>query len=395
MIDRATVMTFRPGIIRDYDTRMDGEYWIDFNSYSWSIQDDSRFVESDNGFRGWAGSINSSRFFTEGSFKVFHQVDEHVFFKLNFTREENYQSSHDVLLVSLGRNGIGDHNINLYGEVSLETDKDDIDFMMGVTWQPIDKLKIDFQLTALDFLNNLMNEGGGISSHQLPEKRVFDDQPFAFRLRSSYEINNYRFELFGTIDTPEKSKITFEERQFDDFTEEIQYGYWGGKIEKQWRDNFTTGVFWNMRFAEHTRVGTDENNYHVEEAHSQFGFYGLYHFNEKWRIESEAYYSKIDLKSNASNLPMELDADDWGITAKSMLFMRVKTKWEAQAGIIVDRHAATNLLEKYPLDGTNVRLAMGFRYQFKENFHVMFTTNVGLENFYNYDGSSIQLQYLW
>lgn len=395
MIDRDTILTFRPGIIRDYDKRMDDEYWIDHNSYSPSILDDSHFVESENGFRSWAGSINTSRFFTEANFKIFHQIEEHVFIKANFTREENYASEHDILLVSLGRNGLGSQKINLYGEVSLETDKDDFDLTLGISWDPIDNLKLDFQFTSLDFLNNLLNKGGGISSNQLAEKRIFDSQPYAFRLRSSYEWNQFRVELFGAIDTPEKASITFENNEFDDFTEEIQYGYWGGKIEKQWQDNFTTGIFWHMRFAEHIREGTSENSYYIEEYHAEIGIYGMYNLNERWRFESEAYYSKIDFKREKSQDLDDLDTDDWGLTLKSTVFMRVKSKWQAQAGLILDRREMTTLVEKYPLDNTNIRLAMGFRYQFKDNFYIMFTTNVGIENFYSYDGSSIQIQYLW
>ena len=389
MIDRDTVLTFRPGIIRDYDTRIDSEYWIDYNSYNYSILDDSRYVESKNGFRGWSGSINSSRFFTEGSLKVYHQIEEHVFFKLNYTRSENYQSSQDVLLLTLGRSGLGDHQINLYCDVSLETDKEDLDLNIGVTWEPINLLKLDLQLVSLDFLNNLMNKG--ISEHQQPEKRMFDRQPYAFRLRTSYEWNEFRWELFGAMDTPENSNLTFENKEFDDFKEEIKYYYGGGKIEKQWHENFATGIYWNLRSVTHNRVGRGENDYRIKEAHSQIGVYGLFRLNERWRFESETSYSKI----KAQNSLLDLDTNDWGLEAKATAFMRVKTKWEAQAGLLVDRHVVTTLLEKYPLDATNVRLAMGFRYQFKDYFYVIFTSNIGLENFYNYDGSSIQLQYLW
>ena len=393
MIDRATVLTFKPGIIRDYDTRMDEEYWIDHSSYDYSILDDSRFVESKNGFRGWSGSINSSRFFTEGSFKVAHQFEDHVYFNLNYTREENYQSDHNVMLLTIGRNGLGNQKINLYCDVSLETDKEDLDLDLGVSWEPIEKLKLDLQLVSLDFLNNLMSES--ISEHQQLEKRVFDKQPYAFRFRSSYEWNDFRFELFGASNTPEKTKLTFENKELADFTEEINYYYWGGKAEKQWWENLTTGLFWNVRSAEHIRVGRDENNYQVKEEHAQYGVYGMYKLNERWRFESEVSYTKINVFKKGVTSSIDLDTNNWGLEAKVTAFMRVQTKWQAQAGLLIDRHVMNTLLPKYPLDNKNIRLALGFRYQAKDNFYVMLTSNIGLENFFNYDGSSIQLQYLW
>gem|GEM_PF-6699908 len=393
MLQRGSVLKYKPGVIRDYKSEMDNEYWIDYNSYIYSFLDDSRFVESKNGFRALAGSINSSRFYTEGSLKLTHQFEEKGTLKVEYTREENYQSDHDILLVTLERNQIDGQRLSLYGITSLESNKEDFDIMIGATYEPIDFLKIDFQVAVLDVINNLMSDA--ISRKQLIEKREFDIQPFAFRLRSSYEWNDYRFELFGATNTQEKASITFENREFDDFTEEIRYTYFGFKAEKQWSENFTTGLIGDFRRASHIRVSSgSENNFNIRELNARMGGYALYRLNTKFRFEGEANYTKIEFERRDIS-DDDFDATDWGLDAKIMGFMKIKTRMEAQMGLLYDRRVIEVLYEDQKLSGTNVRLAMGFRYQPHEKFYFMLTTNIGLENFFSYDGSSLQFQYLW
>lgn len=393
MLDRGSVLTYKPGVIRDYKSEMDNEYWIDYNSYIYSVLDDSRFVESENGFRALAGSINSSRFYTEGSLKIAHKFEEKGTLKVEYTREENYQSEHDILLVTLERNQIADLRLSLYGITSLDSNKEDFDFILGANYEPLEKLKIDLQLAVLDVINNLMSDA--ISRKQLIEKREFDSQPFAFRLRSSYEWNDYRFELFGAFNTPEKSTIVFENREFDDFTEEIKYAYFGFKAEKQWLENLTTGLLGDVRQATHIRVSRGlDNNFNIKELNGRAGAYALYRLNKKFRFEGETNYTNIKYQKG-NNTFNEIDSNDWAFDAKVMGFMKIKTKMEAQAGLLYDRRVIQAIHEDQKLSGTNVRLALGFRYQPHENFYFMLTTNIGLENFFNYDGSSLQFQYLW
>lgn len=393
MIDRGSVMTYKPGVIRDYSPHMDNEYWIDYNSYLFSILDDSNYVQSKNGFRALAGSINSSRFFTEGSFKLEHQIEDKGFFKVEYTREENYQSEHDEFLVTLGRDQIADQKLGLYVMTSLDTYKEDLDLILGSEYEPIENLKIDFQLALLDVINNLMSDA--ITRKQLIEKRVFDSQPFAFRLRSSYEWNDYRFELFGATNTPEKSKITFENREFDDFTEEIKYYYAGFKAEKQWNDNLTTGLMGDLRQATHIRVSRGlEDNFNVEEFNGRIGVYALYRWSQKLRFESEVNYTKMKFQKG-DNVTNDLDTNDWGVDSKVMAYWLVKTKMELSTGLLYDRRVIGVIYDDTDLSGTNVRLTLGIRYQTSDNFYFKLTTNIGLENFYSYDGSSLQFQYLW
>ncbi|PCJ62990.1 MAG: hypothetical protein COA79_02415 [Planctomycetota bacterium] len=392
IIDRGDTVNKRPGIIRSYDDRMDHQYAMDFYSYNYSILEDSNYHLNDNAVRGWIGSINSSVFYTNFDFKVPYEVNEDVLFNLNFFREENYSAEHNLFIPRLTRRNIFDQKLSIHIEFTAEFIKESLDVMIGAQYKPIPSLSFSVDIAMLDFLNNSLHSGG-IKTHQQEHSRQYDTSPLGFKFQGLWKWNNYKIEAFGGSTLSEKAEIEFEESRGRDFITEMYYSYWGVLIEKAWSDDLTTGLFVNDQYADDIKTGSD--GFDITEHTLQVGAYVLKRFNERWLLEVEAVYSKLEYEKDLPTTGGNLDTDDFDVVAKAEAFWNYKEHIQLSSGLFFNRHVMEELLEDVLLTDTIVRYKFGVQYHFNDKMFIKITSNIGLDDFYSYGGSAGHISILW
>ncbi len=396
MLNRGTSLNTHRGYLRDYDSRMDEAYRIDWLSYDYLMTDDYRFHQADRGLRDWVGSINTSRFFTNLDFKLPVALNENWEFKLEFHQLESYQAEHNILLATVGRDNLFDVGLGFYMQFTAQTIKEDLDLAFGARLKR-ENLKVDWQVAFLDFVNNAIHEGNGIKKNQLHHQRTYDGLPIATRLRVEWNfLETFKLEFNGAINAFEKSTIEFKDSLGDDFTREGSFGYAQILLEKRINENLTLGAFVELGFGSDQKEGSQNEDFDLDEFRGTYDVYALYRLNEKWHFEAEVKYIQYDLQSRGSTSEDIRDNQDWGAQFAVQFLYKWKTRWHWVGGFFVDRHVLTNVLDDYDLTETNLRAKWGIRYDNTKGFYFMFTNNIDFEDsIYSYGGSSGQIGYTW
>ena len=186
------------GILRRYTAMMDHEYRIDLRSMRYSREDDAAWFASPNAVRGYAGSIDKSRFATRTDFR--HNVDLSGRLMVTFfgRQQEDLEASRFFveagLLYALG----GGHAIGI--SQSAGAYKPDLDTELYYRYD--DPLVGSFHLgiNLLDVTNNFIFDGLGVDPALEDTLRSYRVMPRLLRFRwlSSQALPVYA-EAYGGV----------------------------------------------------------------------------------------------------------------------------------------------------------------------------------------------------
>lgn len=130
---------------------MNSEYYSDYRTFQQPFNLHDKFLRSENAFDLGVGSLNSKRFLNRKRLKLNQDITKRLSFKLFYVEREDFEERRRNFLFGLGYQLNDWLELNAYGSLFYEKNKNDIGFSLDFNFSASHEFKIFINLPDYQF----------------------------------------------------------------------------------------------------------------------------------------------------------------------------------------------------------------------------------------------------
>ncbi|MEX2347517.1 MAG: hypothetical protein WD604_17970 [Balneolaceae bacterium] len=395
------------GLFRWYTHEMGPEYDGDIFAMRFTLFDDYKWAQTENGYRTAFGSINTPDFSVIGSLKNQVDVSNKGFFTIEATQQEDRRAQR--VLFNLGYT----HRFNNLHRAgfkhTLSQRKTDIDATLFYRYGNRNRGTVTAEFTFLDWFNNIASDLALHRKSDYEVRHVYSKQPYLYSLQlESPRIGIFRGEAVASIQPQSTARVNRKDAAEEDFILHDWVNYQGALLEFALK-GVTGGVIYQRTFAKMERGPAENSEYELDYGNRQlqtrWGFYGAYQWKklgfEQWFWIERNRDQQIDHNPGAyrqqdpyagSRYPFDFnevhrwnktrlyfDPGDKGLTA----YLEHNGDWRdlAAGRDLADEFKAYNYRIYYDnhIETRNERFTFSLGYRFSENFYFLLGASIDID----------------
>ena len=140
------------------------EYYSDYRTFQQPFYLHDKFLKSENAFDLAVGSITGKRFLSQKRLKLKQAITERLTFKLHFVEIENFEQRRRNLNFGLGYKLNSWLELNAYGSLFFEKEKNDIGFSLDFALSKNHELKFFINLPDYQFTKRNLEQAKDLDS---------------------------------------------------------------------------------------------------------------------------------------------------------------------------------------------------------------------------------------
>jgi len=266
------------GLFRMHTQDMTMEYELDLFTYGFSYFDDYHWINSENGFRSFIGSLNTPIFALRSEFKSRITVTDNSDLDILGYQQEDIRARRGLFILRYNYNFNNHHNIGI--RHTLVNQKTDLDASFFYQYGNLDQGRITAEVTLLDWANNLVTGLSAERQAQFDILHTYTSRPNLFTLwLESPVIRRFRGEIVVGIQTHAQAEVT----QTDLPDEGFLFDEWANYQAALFETHFTggsAGIIYQRTFARMQREPGKDSLYELEYGNRQIqqrgGFFITY-----------------------------------------------------------------------------------------------------------------------
>lgn len=269
------------GLFRMHTQDMPMEYELDIFTYGFSYFDDYRWLDSDNGFRSFFGSLNTPVFALKSEFK--NRIDVSTNGELNILgyQQEDMRARRGLFILSYR------YKINPLHSAGvrhiLVNRKTDIDSSLFYQFGNLEQGRITTEVTLLDWANNMVTGLSAERQAQFDILHTYSRRPNLYTVKlESPVIRRFRGEMMAGVQTRLKAEVTQTDLPNENFLLDEWVNYQAALIETNFTGG-TAGLIYQRTFARMQREPAMESLYELEYGNRQIQQRGGIFFMYRWQ----------------------------------------------------------------------------------------------------------------
>jgi hypothetical protein len=260
---------------------MSPEYQLDIFTYRFSYFEDYEWLKSDNGFRTFAGSLNTPVFVVQSEFKSTLSTSDNGSFSIHAVQQEHLRAKRGLFLLGYTHR-LGDmHRVGI--SHTLGQRKTDLDASISYIFGTEETGWITAEVTMLNWANNFVSELSTERQSEFEIRHTYSRKPYLLTLRvESPQIWVFRGEAVASFQPRSAAEVSRRDFPGENFLLDDWVNYQGALLEARYPGG-TAGIIYQRTFARMEREPAPGSDYELDYGNRQVqqrvGLYLTY----KWR----------------------------------------------------------------------------------------------------------------
>ena len=269
------------GLFRMHTPEMSPEHALDIFTYRFSYFEDYEWLKSDNGFRTFAGSLNTPVFVVQSEFKSTLSTSDNGNFSIHAVQQEHLRAKRGLFLLGYIHR-LGDmHSVGI--SHTLGQQKTDLDATFSYIFGTEETGWITADVTLLDWANNFVSELSTERQSEFEIRQTYSRKPYLFTLRlESPQVWIFRGEAVASFQPRSAAEVSRRDFPGENFRLEDWVNYQGALLEARFPGG-TAGVIYQRTFARMEREPAPGSDYQLDYGNRQVQQRAGLYLTYKWK----------------------------------------------------------------------------------------------------------------
>lgn len=260
---------------------MNMEYQLDLFTYKFSYFDDYEWYSSDNGFRSFVGSINTSDFAVRSELKNQYSFNERGTFTVVASQQEDLRARLGLMSVGYAHH-FGEHH--RFGvQHMLGQAKSDLDVTLYYKYGNRETGVITAEVSALDWANNFVSDLAASRNSEPDLRHNYFKKPYLYTLRlESPQIGIFRGEAVSAFQPVSRAEVFQGYEPDQNFILNDWANYQAALLEVLFPGG-SMGIIYQRTFTRMEREPAENSDYPLNFGNRQIQQRGGVYITYRWR----------------------------------------------------------------------------------------------------------------